>query len=199
MIDMSTTLGMLGLGFLMLAIGSLKYAGTSNKGFDLSDTWYTLFLLVALLFFVASAFSLSLPGVGSSGVASVNNQSGALTLIGQNGISVNTNGNVIGISGSLPSPTIVPLRVTANTAYQNTNATAPLYIYSITHSAPLTAYVGSAPSSMSEVAYEDGGSVTISSIVYSLAGYNMSTTIVVPPKWYYKFNFTNATFHGEIT
>lgn len=89
-----------------------------------------------------------------------------------------------------------PLTLTTNTIYQNTNST-PLSIYSITHSAPLSAYLGSSSSNMLEVAYEDGGGVTVSAVVYSLAGYNMSTYTLVQPNEYYKFNFTSATFIGQ--
>ena len=88
-----------------------------------------------------------------------------------------------------------PLSLTTNTLYQNTNS-MPLAIYSITHSAPLSAYLGNS-SSMLEVAYEDGGSVTVSTIVYSLAGYNMSSYMLVQPNEYYKFNFTSANFIGQ--
>ena len=89
-----------------------------------------------------------------------------------------------------------PMSLTTNTVYQNTNTT-PLSIYSITHSAPLSAYLGTSSSNMLEVAYEDGGSVTVSSIVYSLAGYNMSSYMLVQPDEYYKFNFTSANFIGQ--
>ena len=89
-----------------------------------------------------------------------------------------------------------PLTLTTNTIYQNTNTT-PLAIYSITHSAPLSAYLGSSSSNMLEVAYEDGGSVTVSAIVYQLAGYNMSAYTLVQPNEYYKFNFTSASFKGQ--
>jgi hypothetical protein len=88
------------------------------------------------------------------------------------------------------------MNIVSNTLYQNTNST-PLSIYSITHSAPLSAYLGSSPSNMLEVAYENGGSVTVSSTVYSLEGYNMSSYMLVEPNEYYKFNYTNATFIGQ--
>ena len=200
MADISITFGLLGIGFVMLAIGGIAFKPkNTDKNFDLSDAFYMLFIIIALLFAALSAFSLSLPNAAGNVVTSLNNQSGALTLIGQNGISVNTNGNVIGISGSSLTPSLASLSLTTNTIYQNTNATAPLYIYSITHSAPLSAYLGSSPSNMLEVAYEDGGGVTVSAIVYQLAGYNMSSMVVVPPEWYYKFNFTSASFYGEKT
>ena len=88
------------------------------------------------------------------------------------------------------------MNIVSNTLYQNTNST-PLSIYSITHSAPLSAYIGSSPSNMLEVAYENGGSVTVSATIYSLAGYNMSAYMLVEPNEYYKFNYTNATFIGQ--
>ena len=88
------------------------------------------------------------------------------------------------------------MNIVSNTLYQNTNST-PLSIYSITHSAPLSAYIGSSPSNMLEVAYENGGSVTVSAIIYPLAGYNMSAYMLVEPNEYYKFNYTNATFIGQ--
>ena len=89
-----------------------------------------------------------------------------------------------------------PMSLTTNTLYQNTNTT-PLSIYSITHSAQLSAYLGNSSSNMLEVTYEDGGSVTVSTIVYSLAGYNMSSYMLVQPGEYYKFNFTSANFIGQ--
>lgn len=88
------------------------------------------------------------------------------------------------------------MNIISNTIYQNTNST-PLAIYAITHSAQLSAYLGSSPSNMLEVAYENGGSITVSSTVYSLAGYNMSSYLLIQPNEYYKFNFTSATFSGQ--
>ena len=89
-----------------------------------------------------------------------------------------------------------PITIATNTLYQNTNTSA-LQIYSVTHSAPLSGYLGTAPANMMQVIGETGGSVTISSIVYSIAGYNMSATMTVEPSEYYKFNFTDATFYGQ--
>ena len=100
------------------------------------------------------------------------------------------------LAGTAMATSPFPLTFTTNTVYQNTNST-PLSIYSTTHSAPLSAYLGSSSSNMLEVAYEDGGGVTVSAIVYQLAGYNMSTTTLVQPNEYYKFNFTSATFIGQ--
>lgn len=88
------------------------------------------------------------------------------------------------------------MNVISNTTYQNTNSST-LYIYSITHSAPLTAWLGATPSNMSEVIDERGGSVDVAGVLYSLAGYNMSAGLVVPPGEYYKFNYTDASFIGE--
>ena len=98
--------------------------------------------------------------------------------------------------GSASATSPFTMNIASNTLYQNTNS-MPLAIYSITHSAPLSAYLGTSSSNMLEVAYEDGGSVTISSIVYSLAGYNMSSYMLVQPNEYYKFNFTSANFIGQ--
>ena len=53
------------------------------------------------------------------------------------------------------------------------------------------------PLTMQKVINEAGGSVTISSIVYALSGYNMSAYMLVEPNEYYKFNFTNAIFIGQ--
>ena len=89
-----------------------------------------------------------------------------------------------------------PITIATNTLYRNTNTSA-LQIYSITHSASLSGYLGTAPANMMQVIGETGGSVTISSIVYSIAGYNMSATMTVEPAEYYKFNFTDATFYGQ--
>jgi hypothetical protein len=89
-----------------------------------------------------------------------------------------------------------PITIATNTLYRNTNTSA-LQIYSITHSASLSGYLGAAPANMMQVIGETGGSVTISSVVYSIAGYNMSATMTVEPDEYYKFNFTDATFYGQ--
>jgi hypothetical protein len=87
------------------------------------------------------------------------------------------------------------MNINPNTAYQNTNST-PLSIYVVTHSAQLTGYLGNSIT-MPEVMEMTGGSVTISNIVYSLAGYNMSGYMLVEPQSYYKFNFTSANFIGQ--
>ena len=88
------------------------------------------------------------------------------------------------------------MNIVSNTLYQNTNST-PLAIYSITHSTELQSWLGAAPSNMLKVADQQGGSVTISSIVYSVAGYNMSDYMLVEPDEYYKFNYTTANFIGQ--
>ena len=87
------------------------------------------------------------------------------------------------------------MNIVSNTLYQNTNST-PLEIYAITHSATLTGYLGNS-TSLTKVIDLRGGSVTISSVVYSLTGYNMSAYMLIEPNEYYKFNFTNATFIGQ--
>ena len=88
------------------------------------------------------------------------------------------------------------MNVVSNTIYQNTNSST-LYIYSITHSAPLTAWLGSNTSNMPEVVDERGGSVDVAGVLYSLTGYNMSAVLAVPQGQYYKFNYTDASFVGE--
>ena len=87
------------------------------------------------------------------------------------------------------------MNIISNTLYQNTNSTQ-LSIYSTTHSATLTGYLGNSIS-LTKVIGLNGGSITITGVVYSLAGYNMSAYMLVEPKEYYKFNFTNATFIGQ--
>ena len=87
------------------------------------------------------------------------------------------------------------MNIVSNTIYQNTNST-PLSIYTITHSAKLTGYRGNS-TSLAKVIELNGGSITITGVVYSLAGYNMSAYMLVEPQEYYKFNFTNATFIGQ--
>jgi hypothetical protein len=99
---------------------------------------------------------------------------------------------LIGIS-SAASP--FAMNLVSNTIYQNTNST-PLSIYTITHSARLTGYLGNS-TSLNEIIDLNGGSITITGVVYSLAGYNMSAYMLVEPNEYYKFNFTNATFTGQ--
>jgi hypothetical protein len=89
-----------------------------------------------------------------------------------------------------------PMNIISNTIYQNVNAT-PLSIYVTTHSATLSGYMGSNQLNMSEAIKLTGGSVTVTSVVYSLAGYNMSAYLLVEPNEYYKFNFTDANFIGQ--
>jgi hypothetical protein len=89
---------------------------------------------------------------------------------------------------SIPSLSVgspFTMNVISNTIYQNTNST-PLSIYTITHSAKLTGYLGNS-TSLNEIINLNGGSITI----------NMSAYMLVEPNEYYKFNFTNATFIGE--
>ena len=87
------------------------------------------------------------------------------------------------------------MNIVSNTLYQNTNST-PLAIYAIAHSATLKGYLGNSTSLMKVIDLR-GGSITITGVVYSLAGYNMSAYMLVEPNEYYKFNFTNATFIGQ--
>ena len=88
------------------------------------------------------------------------------------------------------------MNIVSNTLYQNTNSSS-LAIYSITHSAELQSWLGTVPSNMLNVITQNGGSITISSIVYSVAGYNMSDYMLVEPNEYYKFNYTTANFIGQ--
>ena len=96
---------------------------------------------------------------------------------------------------SLSTGSPFTMNVVSNTIYQNTNS-SPLAIYAIAHSATLKGYLGNSTSLM-KVIELNGGSITITGVVYSLAGYNMSAYMLVEPNEYYKFNYTNATFIGE--
>ena len=87
------------------------------------------------------------------------------------------------------------MNIVSNTLYQNTNST-PLAIYAIAQSSPLKGYLGNS-TSLTKVIDLRGGSITITGVVYTLAGYNMSAYMLVEPQEYYKFNFTNATFIGQ--
>ena len=87
------------------------------------------------------------------------------------------------------------MNVVSNTLYQNTNST-PLAIYAIAHSTTLKGYLSNS-TSLVKVIDLRGGSITITGVVYSLAGYNMSAYMLVEPQEYYKFNYTNATFIGQ--
>ena len=87
------------------------------------------------------------------------------------------------------------MNIVSNTLYQNTNST-PLAIYAIAQSSPLKGYLGNS-TSLTKVIDLRGGSITITGVVYTLAGYNMSAYMLVEPNEYYKFNYTNATFIGE--
>ena len=99
---------------------------------------------------------------------------------------------------SIPSLSVwspFTMNVVSNTLYQNTNST-PLAIYAIAQSTTLRGYLGNS-TSLIKVIDLRGGSITITGVVYSLAGYNMSAYMLVEPQEYYKFNYTNATFIGE--
>ncbi|MGC8649287.1 MAG: hypothetical protein ACP5UN_03680 [Candidatus Micrarchaeia archaeon] len=92
---------------------------------------------------------------------------------------------LIGISfaSSLGSLTIV-----SNTVYQNTNS-SPLYIYTTTSSS-LKGWMGSSTTNLQLVMNDQAtNEITLQ--------YNDTSLLVVPPEWYYKFNFTNGTFYGE--
>ena len=95
---------------------------------------------------------------------------------------------------SVGTPTI--MNITSNTIYQNTNST-PLSIYVIAHSTSLKGYLGNTNTTLTKIIDLRGGSITVTGVVYSLTGYNLSAYMQVAPKQYYKFNFTNATFIGE--
>ena len=98
----------------------------------------------------------------------------------------------IGVASASP----VQLNLTSNTIYQNTNST-PLAIYVITHSATLHGYLGPSNTTLLKVVDLRGGGISVSGVVYSLMGYNMSAYMLVEPHEYYKFNYTNATFIGQ--
>lgn len=74
-----------------------------------------------------------------------------------------------------------------NTVYLN-NATTPLYIYAITNGS-VSGWLGNSTTpntlavSSSGTFVGSGGSLT----------YNMTSTMVVPPQWYFKFNYTANT------
>lgn len=91
---------------------------------------------------------------------------------------------------------LFPLAPASNTVYQNTNST-PLEIYSIAISSSLSGYMGANSQTMNMIIESRGGSVTVTSVVYQLAGYNLSAVMIVPPNWFYKFNYTSASFYGE--
>lgn len=94
--------------------------------------------------------------------------------------------------GIASASSIFPLSLTTNTPYQNTNATAPLYIYVIsttTAGAYTAGYVGPTSSNLIYV------SNTVA-IITGVGGVGItqqsSTTMVVPPLWYYQFNYTGS-------
>jgi len=85
------------------------------------------------------------------------------------------------------------LSIASNTIYQNTNS-SPLYIYATT-SSQLKGWLGASSNSLQLVINDQGQLVTTLTGV-SLT-YNDTTLLVVPPQWYYKFNFTSGNFIGE--
>ncbi len=80
--------------------------------------------------------------------------------------------------------------IATNTLYQNTNSSV-LYLY-VTTAGTSTAFIGSNQLSLTSIGnvYATGSSVS----------YNAMQTVVIPPNWYYKFNYTGTTsFIGEYT
>jgi hypothetical protein len=80
-----------------------------------------------------------------------------------------------------PSASLQPLSIATNTLYQNSNYST-LYIYATSNSG-LKAWLGLNQSQMQMV----------------ISDYNNTALLVVPPQWYYKFNFTTGNFIGEYT
>ena len=96
------------------------------------------------------------------------------------------------IYASNPSASLQPLSIASNTLYQNSNYST-LYIYATT-SSKLQAWLGANQSQMQLVINDQGQLVTTLTGV-SLT-YNDTALLVVPPGWYYKFNFTSGNFVG---
>ncbi|MGC9132257.1 MAG: hypothetical protein ACP5HJ_01235 [Candidatus Micrarchaeia archaeon] len=79
------------------------------------------------------------------------------------------------------------LNIASNTTYQNTNIST-LYIYA-TSNDNLQAYLGDSPKNLVLAINQQIGITTPP---------NITSTLVVPPKWYYKYIYTSATFKGEL-
>ncbi|MEM3415621.1 MAG: hypothetical protein QW575_08635 [Thermoproteota archaeon] len=78
----------------------------------------------------------------------------------------------------LQAQSVFTPNIISNTIYQNTNSSL-LYLYATSNT--LQAYIGSNTSNLSQVA-----NLT--------SAYNTITTLIIPPKWYYKIIFTTAYF-----
>lgn len=74
--------------------------------------------------------------------------------------------------------------INTNTVYQNINS-SPLIIYATAQNSILKAYIS------------PNNTIFTKTTQSGLNGYNITSTIEIPTKWYYKFNFTTASFVGE--
>ena len=102
------------------------------------------------------------------------------------GLYVNTlNANVVNATTylNLPNSTYAFLtaNIVSNTIYQNTNSSM-LSIYATARNSILLGYISPNDTSLTEV------------VTAGATGYNMTAIVNVPNKWYYKFNYTDASF-----
>lgn len=82
--------------------------------------------------------------------------------------------------------------IVSNTVYQNGNAST-LYLYAVTQGSS-AAYIGSNANALVLVANQDA---VLSGATGSVV-YNLTETVVVPPYYYYRFNYAGITaFSGE--
>ena len=173
------------ISLALAAAAMLGIAILSRDNAGLGSAWKVLVVFAVAFLLAASFYALSLPA------------SSALTVNGINAGYINATDYINLPTTTIPAASLIPANIVGNTIYQNTNSTRTLLIYSVTKSAPLSAWLGSSANTLTEVVDNTGGSVTVSATVYSLAGYNMSALIVVPPSWYYKYNYTTAQFYYE--
>ncbi len=100
---------------------------------------------------------------------------------------------LISIFSVVNASSIKSLAISSNSVYQNTNS-SPLYIYATT-SSQLKGWLGASSNSL-QLAINDQAMIVTTLTGISLT-YNDTTLLVVPPQWYYKFNFTSGNFIGE--
>lgn len=173
------------ISLALAAAAMLGIAILSRDNAGLGSAWKVLVVFAVAFLLAASFYALSLPA------------SSALTVNGINAGYINATDYINLPTTTIPAASLIPANIVSNTIYQNPNSTRTLLIYSVTKSAPLSAWLGSSANTLTEVVDNTGGSVTVSATVYSLAGYNMTALVVVPPSWYYKYNYTTAQFYYE--
>lgn len=90
---------------------------------------------------------------------------------------------------SVSASSLGSLSINTNTVYQNTNTTSPLYIYAITNGGYASGYIGSTSGNL---IYVLNSTIVLSGVIGAVLSYKVPMTLIVPPGWYYKFNYSSS-------